>query len=211
MLHVVVLDMGTANIFSLSSALRFLGAPFVVTADPAEVPPASHLILPGVGAFDPAAAQLRDQGLLAPLRTHALVTRKPLLGVCLGMQLLFEGSEEGEREGTGLLPGRLARLRADGHGSHRVPHVGFAPVTGFTPTGLFDGLEDGAMFYFTHSYARMEAVDDTNMARCAHAEPFVAAVQRGNICGAQFHPEKSQANGLRLLANFLRLPAGVAA
>ncbi len=209
--HVVVLDMGTANIFSLSSALRFLGAPFEVTADPLRVAAASHLILPGVGAFDPASRQLHEQGLLQPLRDFALTQRRPLLGVCLGMQLLFEGSAEGERNGTGLLPGRLVRLESETGGSYRVPHVGFAPVTGFAPTGLFDGLAPDSMFYFTHSFARRDAVPDTNSAMCAHTFPFVAAVQRDNICGVQFHPEKSQANGLRLLANFLRLPSGAIA
>ena len=209
--QVVVLDMGTANIFSLSSALRFLGAPFVVTADPDRLADASHLILPGVGAYDPASRQLHDQGLLTPLTRFALEQRRPLLGVCLGMQLLFEGSAEGECAGTGLLPGRLVRLSADAGSRHRVPHVGFAPVSGFEPTGLFDGLAPDSMFYFTHSFARADAVPGTNAAICAHATPFIAAVQRDNICGVQFHPEKSQANGLRLLANFLRLSAGTVA
>jgi glutamine amidotransferase len=207
--HVVVLDMGTANIFSLASALRFLGASFEVTADPERLAAATHVILPGVGAFDPASRQLRAQGLLDPLRRFALVERRPVLGVCLGMQLLFEGSAEGDCEGTALLPGRLVRLEANG--AYRVPHVGFAEVTGFTPTGLFDGLGPAAMFYFTHSFAMRERVPQTNAALCAHSEPFVAAVQRENICGVQFHPEKSQANGLRLLLNFLRLGPGVIA
>jgi imidazole glycerol-phosphate synthase subunit HisH len=205
--HVVVLDMGTANIFSLSSALRFLGVRFEVTADPDRVPAASHLILPGVGAFDPASRQLHAQGLLEPLRHFALMQRRPLLGVCLGMQLLFEGSEEGVYPGTALLPGRLERLTSQHGGPYRVPHVGFAPLTGFEPTGIFAGLQPGSMFYFTHSFARRDSVPDTNAAMCMHTDRFVAAVQRGNICGVQFHPEKSQANGLRLLANFLRLPS----
>lgn len=205
-----MLDMGTANIFSLSSALRFLGVPFVVTSDARQIDGASHLILPGVGAYDPASRQLHDQGLLEPLRHFALTQRRPLLGVCLGMQLLFEGSAEGECAGTGLLPGRLERLLASTGGPYRVPHVGFAPVTGFEPVGLFDGLAPNAMFYFTHSFARCEVVPGTNAAMCKHTADFVAAVQRDNICGVQFHPEKSQANGLRLLANFLRLTAGTA-
>ena len=203
-----MLDMGTANIFSLSSALRFLGVRFEVTSDASRIPGASHLILPGVGAFDPASRQLDGQGLLQPLRHFALSQRRPLLGVCLGMQLLFEGSAEGECAGTGLLPGRLVRLDAQAGGSYRVPHVGFASVSGFTPTGLFDGLAEGSMFYFTHSFGRRDPVPETNAAMCGHTFPFVAAVQRDNICGVQFHPEKSQANGLRLLANFLRLPSG---
>lgn len=207
-MHVVVLDMGTANIFSLSSALRFLGVPFVVSAAPEAVASATHVILPGVGAFDPASRQLQAQGLLEPLRQHALVRGRPLLGVCLGMQLLFEGSDEGECVGTGLLPGRLGKLTPSPAGPYRVPHVGFAAIAGFQPTGLFDGLPQESMFYFTHSYARTGPLEAANVARCVHEVPFVAAVQHGNICGAQFHPEKSQANGLRLLANFLRLSDG---
>jgi imidazole glycerol-phosphate synthase subunit HisH len=204
-MRVVVLDMGTANIFSLSSALGFLGVDFVVSSDPRVVRSATHVILPGVGAFDPASRQLHRQGLLEPIRHHALVSRRPLLGVCLGMQLLFEGSDEGVCPGTGLLPGWLGKLTSSQEGPFRVPHVGFAPIAGFAPNGLFDGLPQESMFYFTHSFARVGAIASSNVALCEHARPFVAAVQHGNICGAQFHPEKSQANGLRFLANFLRL------
>lgn len=208
-MRVVVLEMGTANLFSLASALRFLGVPFEVTAEPAAVSGATHLVLPGVGAFDPAMRQLEALGLVPAIRAHALERRRPMIGVCLGMQLLFEGSEEGALPGLGLLPGRLARLQPGA--GHRVPHVGFSPVHGFAPTGLFDGFADGPSFYFTHSYALGTDVPGANAARCSHATPFTAAVQAGNVCGVQFHPEKSQGNGLRLLANFVRLPAGEAA
>ena len=207
--RLVVLEMGTANLFSLASALRYLGVPFTVTAEPAAVADATHLILPGVGAFDAAAQQLEAQGLVAAIREHAVGHRRPLLGVCLGMQLLFEGSEEGARPGLGLLPGRIALLQSDSR--HRVPHVGFSPVSGFRQEGLFAGFSEVASFYFTHSYALPGDVPGANVARCAHAAPFVAAVQAGNVCGAQFHPEKSQANGLRLLANFVRLSIGAMA
>jgi glutamine amidotransferase len=206
--RVVVLEMGTANLFSLASALRFLGVPFEVTAEPAAVSGATHLVLPGVGAFDPAMRQLEAQGLVPVIRAHALERRRPMIGVCLGMQLLFEGSDEGMSPGLGLLPGRLARLQP--RDRHRVPHVGFSPVHGFAPTGLFDGFADGASFYFTHSHALGTEVPGANAALCTHAAPFTAAVQAGNICGVQFHPEKSQGNGLRLLSNFVRLPAGKA-
>lgn len=198
--------MGTANLFSLASALQFLGVPFDVSTDPAAVLAATHVILPGVGAFDAAARQLADQGLVPALREHALRRRRPLLGVCVGMQLLFSGSEEGVLPGTGLITGRLHRL-APGAG-YRVPHVGFSPVHGFAPHALFEGFREGACFYFTHSYATTVEIPGANVARCTHAQPFVAALQAGNICGVQFHPEKSQANGLQLLANFLRLPPG---
>jgi imidazole glycerol-phosphate synthase subunit HisH len=208
MRDLVVVDMGTANMFSLTSALQFLGAAFDVSASPERVRRASHLILPGVGAFQPAAAQLRRDGMLDALRFACLTRECPILGVCLGMQLLFERSDEGDGDGVGLFDGGLRALSPSQSGAHRVPHVGFAPVSGFVPTGVFDGFDDDPMFYFTHSFARRESIADANAAWCAHTEPFVAAVQKRNVCGVQFHPEKSQVNGLRLLANFLRQPAG---
>ena len=130
---------------------------------------------------------------------------RPLLGVCLGMQLLFDHSDEGVLPGIGLVAGVFKRLTPDPMRQRRVPHVGFSPIFGHRPVGLFENIGPVASFYFTHSYA-LSALDGADVvALCDHAQPFVAAFQRGNICGAQFHPEKSQSNGLRLLSNFLRL------
>lgn len=201
-MHVVVLDLGTSNVRSLSAALAFLGARHSVVTDPAMIATATHVVLPGVGAWDAAVHALDASGARAALAAHVRRGR-PLLGICLGMQLLFEASEEGTRPGLGLLPGRLRRLVADAHAGHAVPHARFAPVHGQAGRGLFEGLGDAPCFYFTHSYALHALEDEGETAWCHHAAPFVAAFARGPLCGAQFHPEKSQGTGLRFLANFL--------
>lgn len=204
-MNVVVVDLGVGNIRSLTSALTYLGATHVVTADPAVLEGASHVILPGVGAFDAAMKVLRAGAMGDAIHHHATALRRPLLGVCLGMQLLFEGSEEGEIAGLGLMEGQFVRLSAEAGGTRKVPHVGFSSVYGFDDVALFRGFEPRPYFYFTHSYALPDVPRDVNTALCDHARPFVAAFQRDNLCGAQFHPEKSQSAGLRLIANFLEL------
>jgi glutamine amidotransferase len=202
--QVVVLDLGTSNVRSLAAALAFLGAPHRVTEDPAAIATASHVVLPGVGAWDAAVTALDARGARPALAAHVHVRRRPLLGICLGMQLLFEASDEGTRPGLGLLPGRFRRLTAAPAAGHVVPHARFAPVTGHADSGLFGGLGASPCFYFTHSYA-LHALDGApaETTWCRHAESFVAAFARGPLCGAQFHPEKSQGTGLRFLANFL--------
>jgi len=202
-MKVVVVDLGVGNIHSLSSALGFLNAEHVVTADPAVIPTATHVILPGVGAYDAAMTEMETSGLAAPIMRHACEHKKPVLGVCLGMQLLFQGSEEGKLRGLGILSGAFVKLTSEGQ--LKVPHVGFASVYGYRDLSLFQGFGASSAFYFTHSYALMTDPLGANVAYCDHHRTFVAAFQKGNICGAQFHPEKSQSNGLRLLANFLEL------
>lgn len=201
--RVAVIDIGTSNIRSLVAALAYLGAEAVQVSDPQRLEDAHHVVLPGVGAYDAAMESLTAHKLVEPLQRHALERRRPLLGVCLGMQLLFSGSDEGERRGLDILPGRFRLLTPDLAVRRKVPHVGFAPVRGFKPTGLFSGLGEHADFYFTHSYALRDFVSEGNVAWGQHGEPFVAAFQCGLINGAQFHPEKSQSSGLRLLSNFL--------
>lgn len=199
---VVVIDMGLGNIRSLASALSFLGASHVVTDDPATLRNATHVILPGVGAFDAAMTKLSEASLIGPFRDYAIEQRKPVLGVCLGMQLLCEGSEEGELPGLGVMQGIFRRLRTEER--HKVPHVGFSPVYGYKREGMFEGVGETTHYYFTHSYALFEVEDEgCNVAVCDHARQFVAAYQRGRVCGVQFHPEKSQSTGLKLITNFL--------
>lgn len=187
---------------SLASALDFLGVRSKVSSDATEVDAATHVILPGVGAFDAAMRAMHERDLYEPLRVAALTRRVPVLGVCLGMQLLFEGSEEGEREGLSILGGRAQRLGRDDAGEFKVPHVGFAAVSGYQATGLFSGLGQQSYFYFTHSYAVSSVSVAANCGECQHAMRFVAGFQRENVCGVQFHPEKSQSTGLHLLSNF---------
>lgn len=199
-MKVALIDSGGANIGSVRHALARLGAEVVFTADAETIRAADRVILPGVGAAAPAMAKLRASGLIGTLRT----LERPLLGICLGMQLLFESSEEGEVECLGLLPGRVTKL-AESEGV-RVPHMGWNRLEPIRSSTLLDGLPDGAQAYFVHSYA--VPIGDDCVAACTHGVRFAAVVQRGRVAGAQFHPERSAAVGARVLENFLR--AGVA-
>jgi imidazole glycerol-phosphate synthase subunit HisH len=204
MTKAVVVDMGMGNIQSLISALTFLGAGHKVGNTSDLLDEATHLVLPGVGAFDAAMSRLTELDLIDHIRSKVLDDHKPILGICLGMQLLGTSSEEGELTGLDLVRGRFRRLDADLSSGHKVPHVGFSEVRGYQSTGLFDGMAELSYFYFTHSYALMETeVDSINVAYCQHTVPFIAAYQQGVISAAQFHPEKSQSSGLRMLHNFL--------
>jgi len=200
-----VIDLGVSNIRSLTSALTFLGVPHKVTSSAVDLELATHVILPGVGAYDAAMQSMGQLGLAQELRAHALDRRLPILGVCLGMQLLFEGSDEGKLPGLGIMPGYFRLLQACAKRGSKVPHVGFSPIYGFQPKGLFAGFGGAPYFYFTHSYAMPEVVTQCNTAWCEHSQPFVASFHMNNICGAQFHPEKSQSAGLHLLSNFIEL------
>ena len=194
-MNLVLVDSGGANIGSVRYALQRLGVESRLSADPAEIRAADRVILPGVGAAGPGMARLHELGLVETLRG----LRQPLLGICLGMQLLFESSEEGGVECLGLLPGRVARLPvAPGV---RVPHMGWNRLRATRPGTLLDGIADDAHAYFVHCYAA--PVTDDCIATTDHGLPFAAVVARGNVGGAQFHPERSAAVGARLLRNFL--------
>lgn len=204
-MQVCVIDLGVSNIRSLMSALNFLGVAHRVISSAADLASATHVILPGVGAYDAAMKSMRRLDLALALREHALERRLPIMGVCLGMQLLFEGSDEGQLPGLGIMPGYFQRLQASPTAGSKVPHVGFSPVHGFHPRGLFAGFGNAPHFYFTHSYAMPKISAQCNIAWCEHSQPFVAAFQMDNVGGAQFHPEKSQSAGLRLLSNFIEV------
>jgi glutamine amidotransferase len=167
-----------------------------MTADAEAILGADRVILPGVGAAAPAMARLNELNLVPLLRG----LRQPLLGICLGMQLLFEGSEEGDVDCLGLVPGRVRRMPASP--GVRVPHMGWNRLRPTRDDVLLAGVADGAQAYFVHSYAA--PVTDDCLASCDHGQPFAAMVRRGNVAGAQFHPERSGAVGARLLQNFLQ-------
>jgi glutamine amidotransferase len=198
---VAIIDNGGANIASLRYALERLGASSHLTADPAELSEARRVILPGVGAAADAMTRLRALGLvdLLPQLTQ------PVLGICLGMQLLFASSEEGDdgedTECLGLIDERVARF-PDRAGCP-VPHMGWNQLRMLAPSPLFDGISDGEYVYFVHSYAA--PVGPWTLAACDYGAEFSAAVRRGNFHGVQFHPERSAATGRRVLANFLEL------
>ena len=193
--RIVLLDAGGANFGSLRAAFARLGLDASVSADRGRIAEATHLVLPGVGAAAAAMRKLRENGLDEVIPQ----TTQPLLGICLGMQLLFEGSEEGDTPCLGLLPGRVRRLRAAP--GRRVPHMGWNRLRRRGSDGLGAGL-DGEYAYFVHGYA-LPASDELGVAESTHAEDFAALVASGRLCGAQFHPERSARAGERLLRNFL--------
>ena len=196
MTTLALVDAGGANLGSVRYALERLGVEARIVRDGDGLCDAGRIILPGVGAAAPAMALLRERGLVEPLRAATV----PLLGICLGMQLLFESSDEGEVACLGLLPGRVRKLR--GGPGLRVPHMGWNGLEHVRDSALLDGVADGARTYFVHGYAAPVTADC--VAACTHGERFAAMVQRGNVAGAQFHPERSATVGAQLLSNFLQ-------
>jgi glutamine amidotransferase len=196
---VVVIENGGGNVASVRFALDRLGVASELTHDAERIRRASHVILPGVGAARDAMQRLRASGLDRLIPT----LRQPVLGICLGMQLLFESSAEGETPCLGILPGRAERF-ADAP-DRPVPHMGWNQLQHRSASSLLDGIADGEYAYFVHSYA--VPVTEHTIATCTYGLPFSALVGRGNFHGAQFHPERSSRTGARLLENFLRLPS----
>lgn len=193
--RVVLVDAGGANFHSVQSAFERLGVQACVSRDRGRIAEATHLVLPGVGAAAAAMARLRE----ARLDDFLPATTQPLLGICLGMQMLYERSEEGDTSCLGLLPGSVRRLRPAA--GRRVPHMGWNRLRACGDDPLGAGL-DGEYAYFVHGYAA--AVESSSaVADCEHGDRFVALVARGRLCGAQFHPERSARAGARLLRNFL--------
>lgn len=194
-MRVAMVDAGGANLGSVQHALHRLGVVPELTADPAAIRAADRVILPGVSTAAMVMQRLRDLGLVEVLRN----LQAPLLGVCVGMQVLFTHSEEGDTACLGLLPGRVGRLPAAA--GVRVPHMGWNRLLRRRDTGLAAGIEEGAFAYFVHSYAA--PVDAGCVLACDHGGEFSAVVQCGRVAGAQFHPERSAATGARLLENFI--------
>lgn len=196
---IAIVDYGVGNIRSVERALVAVGAEARLTGDADELSRADGIVLPGVGAFAPALARLEERGLGRRIVELARAG-KPVLGVCLGYQLLFEESlEHGRHEGLGLLPGRVVEVR----GSARLPVIGWCRTRLVAPSPLFAGIADGAFFYFVHSFTPERSDDGV---ACTDLSPAAAAA-RGNVMGTQFHPEKSAADGLRVYANFVALAA----
>jgi imidazole glycerol-phosphate synthase subunit HisH len=196
---VALVDYGMGNRRSVEKALEHVGARVVRTADHHEIAAADAIVLPGVGAFPEAMRRLQALRLVDLIRERA-AAGVPLLGICLGMQLLFESSEEHEgAAGLGLLRGSVARLEAPGL---KVPHIGWNTVTFERPSTLTEGLGDVAAFYHVHTYACRPREQSDVVGRGEYGERFVSIVERGNVMGAQFHPEKSSLDGLALLRNF---------
>jgi imidazole glycerol-phosphate synthase subunit HisH len=205
-MRLVVVNSGIGNLGAIPNMLKRIGVDAVVTDDPATIEGADKLILPGVGSFDAAARRLDELDLVPILNRKVLEQRTPVLGLCLGMQLLGEGSEEGELPGLGWIRGRAVRFHFDGSDpSMRVPHMGWNFVETAVATPLLDGLGDRPRFYFAHSY-HVEVADDADAVGITrYGVEFPSVIARGNVYGAQFHPEKSHRFGLRFLENFIGL------
>lgn len=209
---IAIVDYGMGNLRSVQKALQHLGHAAVITADPAAIEAAERVILPGVGAFGAAMTNLSRCGPgaapLAEAVAGAARSGRPLLGICLGMQLfLTESDELGAHRGLDLLPGRVTRFDFNGRGAAedlKVPHMGWNALRFPRPCPLFEGLADGAMVYFVHSYYCVPEEEGITAAVTDHGGPFCAALWRRNIFATQFHPEKSGAAGMRILANFAR-------
>ncbi|HET9163574.1 MAG TPA: imidazole glycerol phosphate synthase subunit HisH [Solirubrobacterales bacterium] len=196
--RICILDYGMGNLRSVEKALEHVGAAATISSEPEAIRSADGLILPGVGAFPKAMGRVRELGLdgLIAERRDAGV---PILGICLGLQLLFDSTTElGGAKGLGLLSGEVAELDA---GELKVPHIGWSPVRWEKPSRLVEGIESETPFYFVHSFAPRPAGDDL-LGSAAYGARFACAAERDNVFGVQFHPEKSSAAGLRLLSNF---------
>jgi len=194
---IAIIDSGGANIASLLFAMQRLGYDASLTTDADVIGSADRVVLPGVGAAADAMQRLRDNGLVDLIRG----LQQPVLGICLGMQLLADASEEEDVDCLGIIPGVAGRLQVrDGF---PVPNMGWCPVTRIADAPVLDGIEDGSYFYFVHSYALPPS--EYTIATARHADAFSAVVGRDNFIAAQFHPERSSADGARLLRNFLEM------
>jgi imidazole glycerol-phosphate synthase subunit HisH len=200
--HIAIVDYKMGNLRSVQKSFEHAGVQdVVVTGDPALVEAADGIVLPGVGAFRDAAANLRESGVEEVLR-HKIGLGTPFLGICLGMQLLADiGFEDGEYTGLGLIPGTCEKLP----GGVKVPHIGWNTVEYPRDSPLFDGIPQSTAFYFVHSYRLVPRDDSAIIGSTEYGVRFAAAVQSGNVSAVQFHPEKSSTMGLKLLANFGRL------
>lgn len=198
---ITVVDYGMGNLRSVHNALKLLGEDVIITGNPSEILQAERLILPGVGAFGLAMHNLRQRGLVEALNEKVLHHGTPILAICLGMQLLAESStEHGNHTGLGWIKGRVQKFEVE---PLRVPHVGWNEILPQQDSPLFKGLDGNKEFYFVHSFHYVPDDPSVVAATAHYGYEFVCAVQQGNIFGTQFHPEKSQANGLRLLENFI--------
>jgi len=202
-MRVGIVNYGMGNIRSITSTLKYLGVDDVIlSSDHSVLKNTDKLILPGVGSFLQAMSVIKNLGLDVHLKELVLGSRKPILGICLGMQLLTESSaEEGDNEGLSFIKGAVTKF--DNH-KLKIPHIGFNQVKKNKSSILFDGIEDNSDFYFVHSY-KMLSNYDINQSVCDYGEAFIASFEQENIFGVQFHPELSQSNGLSLLKNFITL------
>jgi glutamine amidotransferase len=207
---IAILDYGMANLRSVQKGFEHVGHPAQIVSRPEEIDGADRLVLPGVGAFRDAVATVRDGGFVEPIVRH-IKAGKPFLGICLGLQMLFDvGYEDGEHAGLGVLPGKCVRFDVDGGVDSdagrgmglKVPHMGWNQLVVVRPSPLSKGLEFGAGVYFVHSYHVVPTDPSVIATLTDYGRPFVSSIWRDNVVATQFHPEKSQKVGLQILSNF---------
>lgn len=200
-----IIDYGAGNVGSVLNMIKHVGGQARIVSDPSSLINGGKILLPGVGSFDNAMTRLKNLNLIEPLK-HLAKINTPLLGICLGMQLLADSSEEGKMDGLGLIPGRVKKIHFDSEiGAYKVPHMGWNTVNPIKDHVLINGLQDDARFYFVHSYYYDCMNKEDELLQSHYGFDFTAGVQRGNIVGLQFHPEKSHRYGMQLLKNFIEL------
>lgn len=213
MKNVVIVDYGMGNLLSVQRAFEHCGARVRITSSPAQIEKAEFLVLPGVGAFADGMRELERRGLVKPIRASTK-TGRPFLGICLGMQMMLETSEEfGIYEGLALIPGKVVMITKSGPDgtSHKIPHIGWNSLLPLHDNGNWDntilhGISPGESVYFVHSFSAVPARPENDLADCSYnGLRLCAAIQSGNVYGCQFHPEKSSSVGLRIIDNFLKI------
>lgn len=203
---ILIIDYGMCNLGSIINMFKKIGVPAKASSEAKEIEAADKIILPGIGAFDTGMQHLKDLNLLETLNEKVLNQKVPVLGLCLGMQLLTERSEEGVLPGLGWISGETVRFRFDaGHANLKVPHMGWNTVTICRENPLFRGLEQDARFYFDHAYYVVSHSQHDALAITSYGNDFVSSVHRDNLWGTQFHPEKSHRFGMKLLKNFAEI------
>jgi len=202
-MKVAVIDIGISNLKSLLNCLKFLGINFIITNDKKEIIKGSHIILPGVGSFDEYISLLNKFDLIDCIKENILIKKKLILGICAGMQVIFSSSEEGKELGLNFLNGKIQRLIYKKDLEFKVPNVGFLNIINYKREGIFKNINSKDAFYFMHSYALKSCIEkNLNLSYSIHNDLFISAFEKENICGFQFHPEKSQISGIKLLSNF---------
>jgi glutamine amidotransferase len=202
---VVIIDCGMGNLFSVKKKFRKLGGDITVTSNPAEINNADKIVLPGVGHFGKAMDNLRNLNLLETLNENVLIKKKPILGICLGMQLMAKKSEEGNAEGLGWFDADVVHFNVSDKLRYKIPHTGWNQITNTKESMLMKGIPDSSEFYFVHSY-HFKCNNQQDILNLTDYEySFPSAVEKDNIFGVQYHPEKSHELGVRLLNNFIAL------
>jgi glutamine amidotransferase len=200
---IAIIDYEMGNLRSVQKGFERVGHSAVITSDPAVLADAAKIVLPGVGAFRDAIAALRERKLVEPIRT-AIMSGKPFLGICLGLQLLLDKSnEDGQHEGLGVIPGEVVRFNVPAQ--FKVPHMGWNQLQFRRRPPVFEGIDNDAHFYFVHSYYVLPRDSSVIATETEYSAPFCSSIWRDNVLAVQFHPEKSQAAGLQLLKNFAEL------